>query len=170
MWKQAEDSGHVIYVEFCKPPFRWASAVGDFHVERYCPAGQGHTAVIRLYPSIIDQVRVNCAMPSTAAFTPFLGLSKTESYAEALGHELAHAVWILAHPDLAKLCEMPAGVDEKTAYCKGRGCRDHHAHVEMRERLIRLESLMGELEVRARATESMIWRELRAGRRAASPR
>ena len=163
LWKQVEDSGHIIYIEFRKPPFRWASAVGDFHIEKYSSAGGGHTAVIRLYPSVIDQVKANSRMREAVGFVPFLGLRKTECYAEVLGHELAHAVWILAHPDLAKLCEMPADADEKAAYCKGQGCRDHRAHMEMRERLIRLESLMGALEVRARATESMIWRELRAG-------
>ena len=170
LWEEIQESGHVIYIEFRKPPFRWASAAGDFRVEKYCPAGQGHTAVISLYPSVIDHIHVHGRLQNKSGFVPFLELCKTERYAEALGHELAHAVWILAHPDLARLCEKPAGVDEKAAYCKGQGCKDHRVHIEMRERLIRLESLMGDLEARARATEAVVWRELRAGRGTGLPR
>jgi len=164
LWQQAEVSGHVIYIEFCKPPFRWASAAGDFHIEKPYPNGQKRAAVIRLYLSVIDHVQVNCGVQRTLGFIPFLGLRKTERYAEVLGHELAHAVSILADPDLTNLCERPLNADGKTTDCHRQRCNSHLSHIEMRERLIKLESLMGKLEMRARATESSIWRELRAGR------
>jgi hypothetical protein len=169
LWQQAEDSGHVIYIEFCKQPFRWASAAGDFHIEKPYPNRQKRAAVIRLYLSVIDHVQVNCRVEGTLGFIPFLGLRKTERYAEVLGHELSHAVWILADPDLTKLCERPVNADVKTTDCHRQGCDCHPSHIEMRERLIKLESLMGELEMRARATESVIWRELRAGNGKVSP-
>ena len=164
LWQQAEGSGHVIYVEFCKPQFRWASAAGDFRVEKHYPKGQKHIGVIRLYLSVIDHVQVDSRIQGTLGFIPFLGLRKTERYAEVLGHELSHAVWILANPDLTKLCERPVNADVKTTDCHRQRCNSDLSHIEMRERLIRLESLMGELEMRARATELAIWRELHAGR------
>jgi len=164
LWQQAENSGHVIYIEFCKQPFRWASAVGDFHVESPYPDGQKPAAVIRLYLSVIDHLQVNSRVQRTLGFIPFLGLRRTERYAEVLGHELAHALWILADPDLTSLCERPVEAGREASGCPLQGCDSHLSYVDLRERLIRLESLMGELEMRARATELAIWRELLAGR------
>ena len=124
------------------------------HIEK--TNGEKHVAVIRLYLSAIDHVQVNSRVKEKLGFMPFLGLRKTERYAEVLGHELSHVVWILAHPDLTKLCERHVNADGSLSY------------KPMDERLVKLESIMGELELRARADELLIWRELHTGRSKAS--
>ena len=163
LWQQAEERGHPIYIEFCKPPFRWASAAGDLRIEKH-PNGQKPAAVIRLYLSIIDQVQVNCRVKSTLGFVPFLGLRKTERYVEVLAHELSHAVRILADPVLTSLCERPANADGVTRDRYREGCDSPLPHDDMRERLFKVQSIMAELERPARATELAILRELLAGR------
>lgn len=163
LWQQAEESGYVIYVEFCKPPFRWASAAGDFRIEKR-PNGQKPVAAIRLFLSIIDHVQVNCRVKSTRGFVPFLGLRKTERYVEVLAHELAHAVGILADPVLTSLCERPVNDDGETIDCRQKGRAANPAPHELRERLFEVQSIMAELERPARDTELMVLRELLAGR------
>jgi hypothetical protein len=163
LWRQVEKSGHAIFIEFCKPPYRWASAAGDCRIERFAH-GLKPAAVIRLYLSVIDKVQVNCRVKRTLGFVPFLGLHKTERYAEVLGHELAHAVGILADPDLTSLCERPVNTDGKAGDLRQEGSGAHLPNHDRRERLIKLESIMAELERPARETELVILRELLAGR------
>ncbi len=155
LWQKAEETGYAFYIEFRKPSFRYDPAVGEFYVEKPDSSNQEPAAVIWLFLSVIDHVQVDPGIQKKLGFIPFLGMSKTERYAAVLGHELSHAVWILADPNLTKLCERSMNTDAKKS--------DFHG--EMRERRIKMESLMGDLEMRARAAEAVISEELRAGRR-----
>ena len=105
LWQWAETSGHVIYVELPDPKGRCDHQGEDSGSRRPISKDRRHIAVIRLCLPVIDGALVRKRTRNMDGFIQYEGLSKEQRYAEALGHELAHAVWILGDRSHARLIE-----------------------------------------------------------------
>jgi hypothetical protein len=105
--------------------------------------------VIRLNLGLIDGAVTSPIAQRVNGFIPFAGLGKKERYAEALGHELAHAVRFLMDAEYM-------GYYRQLERLKG--TRGSSPNGETIERLISL------IEEPAEAAELEIWHELTAGR------
>jgi hypothetical protein len=163
LWDRLERSGHVIYIEMRGTGRAVSNIAGLFHIERLDPEGLKHVAVIRLYPETIDRAYVGPSVDGPEGFIPFQGLSKEERYAEALGHELAHAVDILSDPARARMVKEVVQETNESFLSYGRHYGYENVGPEMRRRLSLRDALLKELEEPADAAEMLVWREILRG-------
>jgi hypothetical protein len=160
LWEKIENSGHAVYIEMRAPSIRISNTAGSFRIERFDPQGIRHVAVIMLNPATIDLSYIGSDAARPNGFIPFLGLSKEERYAEVLGHELAHAVYILGDLTRARMVEESIHQTNKLflLHIRKYGCGD--INPEIRQRIVRRDFLLQELEEEAEAVEELVWREL----------
>lgn len=161
LWQWLETSGHVVYMELPDPKDRCDHQAGKFHVEKADPEGERHIAVIRLCLPVIDRARVKERARGEYGFIHYEGLAKEERYAEALGHELAHAVWTLSDRNHSRLIEA-VDTEVEEYYSRRREVAKGVARDEQaRQHLGRIKSLIGEIEAPADTAEAEIWQELK---------
>jgi hypothetical protein len=160
LWERLENSGHAIYIEIRSSAHSLSTIAGSFSIERFDPQGIRHVAVIMLNTASIDKAYVETDSPRPNGFIPFLGLSKEERYAEVLGHELAHAVYILSDLTRSRMVEESIQQTNKLFLSHIRQHGTRYINPEMRHRLIRRDTLLEELEEQAEAVEELVWREL----------
>ena len=167
LWQWAETSGHVIHVQMVEPRDRWDHEAGKFMVEKFDPDGQKHIAAIRLCLPVIDRVIVRKRAPHEDGFIQYEGLRKKERYAEALGHELAHAVWVLGDARHTCLVEdLNREVDE--LYRRRQAAHGEVWNEQMRKHLKRIQSWIDQIERPAETAEVEVWHELLERRRGRS--
>jgi hypothetical protein len=164
LWGKIESSGHAVYIEMRSPSIRISTTAGSFRIERFDPQGIRHVAVIMLNPAIIDLSYIGRDAARPNGFIPFLGLNKEERYAEVLGHELAHAVYILSDLTRARMVEESIQQTNKLFLLQIREYGFRYLKPEMRHRIFRRDILLQELEEQAEAVEEMVWRELINGK------
>ncbi len=157
LWTQLEASGHAIYLELQSRETPNNSLGGMFRIEQFDPRGIRHTAVIRLYLTNIDKAYVGTAVARPDGFIPFENLSRNERYVEVLGHEMAHASWILS--DLKRAQQVKESVEQTNEiFLSRRGQVDDDP--ALLQRLQERDVLLVELEAQAEALEAIIWHEL----------
>src|ERR1051326_4823204 len=105
LWNWIESNGHAVYIELPAAKSGRNCTAGSFGIEQVDPEGKRHVAVIRLYLNTIDQAVVGPPAARDDGFIPLAGLNKEERYGEVLGHELAHAVYILSDLERAQKVE-----------------------------------------------------------------
>jgi hypothetical protein len=164
LWEKIENSGHAVYIEMRSPSFRISTTAGSFRIERFDPQGIRHVSVIMLNPATIDQSYVGPNSDRPNGFIPFLGLSKEERYAEVLGHELAHAVYILSDLARTRMVEESIHQTNRLFLLQIREYGFRSIKPEMRHRIFRRDMLLQELEEQAEAVEELVWRELISGK------
>lgn len=166
LWEWVEASGHAVYIELATSNRVSTCTAGSFSIEKLDPQGKRHEAVVRLYLSNIDQAYVGEHAARAGNFIPFEGLSKEERYAEVLGHELAHAAFILSHQQRAEMVEeMVEQTNERLlSYTQRAG---EPMDQEMHQRLLKRDSVLKDLEEQAEAMEAAVWREIMAGKKSA---
>ena len=168
LWQWTETSGHVIQVELADPKARGDHQAGEFMIEKADPDGQKHLAVIRLCLPVIDEALIRKRVRGANDFVRFEGLGKRERYAEILGHELAHAVWVLGDQNHVRLLEDLNREVEEYDRCRRRAVHGTASDEHGRQVLRRIESLTTEIERPAETAEKEIWQELLESRRGKS--
>jgi hypothetical protein len=163
LWEKIEGSGHAVYIEMTSPNLQISTTAGSFRIERFDPQGIRHVAVIMLNPASIDMAYVGTDAARPNGFIPFLGLTKEERYAEVLGHELAHAVYILSDLTRTRMVEESVQQTNKLFLSQIREHGYRYIKPEMRHRIFRRDLLLQELEEQAEAVEELIWQELISG-------
>jgi hypothetical protein len=158
LWDWARTSPHVLHVEMVPPSKLPAGIAGVFHVERRDPAGRSHAAVIRLCPRNIRNARVNVGPNSVVSFVRFEGLTEIERYAEVLGHELAHAEYILENP--ARLAELEAAQRALDEYVFRAGRKTGPPHDEVGTWCASALAVLAAIEAHAESVEAVVLREL----------
>jgi hypothetical protein len=160
LWEWAESCPHAIYVELPDRGGYRGTGAGKFKIEKFDPAGKRHVAVIRLRLSVIDSAASDKTVARANGFIPFSGLRRYERYAEVLGHELAHAQTILSDLRTAKLIYETVEQTNTlfTAYYLQRNGRPPGR--QLKQRLIRRDSLLQKFEVIAESVEEAVWQEL----------
>jgi hypothetical protein len=164
LWDAVDTSGHVVHVEVrgAKAPATYVA--GRFAITRVDPEGRAHEGILILNLRAIDNASTGRAARRANGFIPFEGLGRKERYAEALGHELAHAVWSMADTERARLAQRLQGEMEQQMQmlltARGRGLG-----AEIQEHVRELDRLGRVLEEPAEAAEVSVWVELRAGHR-----
>jgi hypothetical protein len=162
LYEWVEASGHAVYLELITDSRVSSCTAGNFSIKLFDPKGERHQAVIRLYLSNIDLAFIGESVARPDGLIPFKGLKKEERYAEVLGHELAHAVDILASLNKARK------VEEMVEQTNELLLRQHSLRTgeklspDLQQRLTIRDSLLRELENRAEAIEATVWRELTA--------
>ncbi len=169
LWRWAETSGHAIYIELQVGSDTVGSTAGSFRLIKVDPRGVRHMAVIRLYLANIDYAYVGPQVIRSDGLIPMEGLRKHERYAEVLGHELAHAYYILT--DLERVKKVYEVIEQTNVqllshYAEKRGCDE--LGPEMLRRLEERDSLLEELEPYAEGIETEIWHELIASQKVRS--
>jgi hypothetical protein len=159
LWRWVGSSSHEIYIELHESKHKRSCTAGSFGIEEFDPEGKRHVAVIRLYLSVIDQAVVGAHTARPDGFIPLAGLSKEERYVEVLGHELAHAVYILSDLERAQKVN---DLIEQTNELFLSPVRDREQPLSpwLRERLIQRDHFLEELEAYAEKMEAQIWQEL----------
>lgn len=166
LWERVETSGHAVFIEIASSARTATCTAGTFVIERFDPKGEKHVGAIRLNLSSIDQAAVGPSAARENGFIPFQGLSKKERYVEVLGHELAHAVYILTDLERAgKVEEMVEKTNEILLSWRQNRTGNSLAP-EINRRLSRRDALLKDLEEQAEEMEYIIWQELVAGKRA----
>jgi hypothetical protein len=165
LWQWVETCGHVVQVELRDPRARSDSQTGRFVVEKFDPDGQRHLAVIRLCIPLIDRAPVRKSGGSDVGFTRFEGLSKEERYAEVLGHELAHAVWVLGDESHTGLMKNLKREIEEYGSLRRHAVSGTASWDQTRQQLKRIGSLVSRIEKPAETVEKEIWQELLRSRR-----
>jgi hypothetical protein len=160
LWEKIEHSGHAVYIEMRSPNHVVSTIAGAFRIEQFDPQGIRHVAVIMLNPATIDMAYVGGDVARPNGFIPLLGLSKEERYAEVLGHELAHAVYILSDLKRAQMVEESIQETNELFLLHIKKHGYEHIKPEMRHRVFRRDILLQELEEQAEAVEELVWREL----------
>jgi hypothetical protein len=153
LWDAVEASSHAVYVELPESKSRRAYVAGRFAVTKVDPEGRAHEAVLVMDLSVIDRISTGPGAARADGFVPFAELGKKERYAEALGHELAHAVWTFAEANRARLAKPFSGAAEEL-------------HEEIRQDAQEVDRVSRQVEAPAEAAEEVIWAELLAGQRA----
>lgn len=166
LWRWAETSGHAIYIELQGGSDSVGSTAGSFRLIKVDPTGVRHMAVIRLYLANIDYAYVGPEVIRSDGLIPLEGLKKHERYAEVLGHELAHAQYILS--DLERVKKVYEVIEQTNVlllshYAAKRGCDE--LGPEMLRRLEERDLLLEELEPYAEGIETEIWHELIASQK-----
>jgi hypothetical protein len=164
LWEGVETSGHAVFIQIACSSRTSSTTAGSFAIERFDPKGEKHIAAIKLNLSSIDRAFVG---PSTArdnGFIPFKGLSKKERYVEVLGHELAHAVYILSDPERARKVEEMVEKTNEILLSQRPNRRVNLLAPEMNRRLSRRDALLKDLEEQAEEMEYAVWRELIASK------
>jgi hypothetical protein len=160
LWELLNQSGHAVYIEIRSSNSSFTNTAGAFNIERYDPLGIRHVAIIRLELSNIDRAYVGPSVARDNGFIPFKGLSKEERYAEVLGHELAHALWILSDPERTRKVEEMIEQTNKLFLSQRRRYGNAPLSPEMRRRIAKRDALLLELEEQAEAVEFLVWQEL----------
>jgi hypothetical protein len=170
LWNQLETSGHAVYIELISDKHFISSNGGSFKIERFDPLGLRHEAVIRLYLNNINQAYVGPISARSDGFIPFVGLSREERYVEVLGHELAHAVWILNDLQRTKIVTEMIQQTNEMFFAQRSWMRTQlqpkplQIDKEMEERLIQRDLLLEHLENQAESVEALVWLELVSNR------
>jgi len=164
LWEQLDKSGHAVHIELYCRSRALSHTAGAFRIELFDPLGVRHVAVIRLYLSNIDMASVGPAAARPNGFVPFLGLTRIERYAQVLGHELAHAVDILS--DLTRTRMVEEMIEHTNEEFLWQVRRYGYANIkpELRQRIMRRDLFLRELEETAETIEMMIWSEIVPGR------
>jgi hypothetical protein len=163
LWEKIENSGHAVYIEIRSSSHLISTTAGSFRIERFDPQGVRHVAVIMLNPQSIDTAYVGPDAARPNGFIPFLGMGKEERYAEVLGHELAHAVYILSDLTRAQMVEESVQQTNELFLSHIREYGYRYIKPEMRHRIARRDTLLQELEEQAEAVEELVWQELISG-------
>ncbi len=144
LYYQADMSGYEIQIELSTQR-SILRAVGFCRIERPADRTPREVVLIRLNLGMIDRALASELTRRADGFVPFAGLRKRERYAEVLGHELAHVVRLVTHPDYMRLYR------ERQALADT-GSRDYQT----------IGSLTSAIEKPAEAAEVEVWRELAA--------
>ena len=163
MWEWIETSGHKVYVEFMDPKRSSTSTAGVFSIDKVDPRGESHSSVIRLNLFNID----HAAMPEIAGekggFIPFSQLNGEERYAEVLGHEMAHAIYILSNPErTSKIFDNVETTNQILLLSnvdRSRGQLPSDI-IDMRKRITKRDEILRQLEAVAESMEKQVWKEL----------
>ncbi len=160
LWRSAEQSGHLIFIELVTGGHWTAYSAGEFIIEKLDPEGKQHVLVLRLFLSTIDRASTHFAAAGRSdGFIPFQGLHGKVRYAEALGHELAHIVAVFNDPDYLRLQVEAHKV--RAAFLLAHHNRSKQAD-DLNASMMRLTR---EAEKPAEIAEAEIWRELQASQR-----
>jgi hypothetical protein len=160
LYEWAETSGHAIYIELPSPQRAATCTAGSFTIEQLDATGERHVGVIKLFLANIDAAYVGPKVARENGFIPFDGLRKEARYAEVLGHELAHAAYILTNPERAQIVQELVEETNEMLLTHSRELKSQEIGPEMRQRLSRRDELLKELEEQAESMEEVIWREL----------
>jgi hypothetical protein len=163
----AQESGRQIYIEMNARRSDNPYFAGEFAVEKLDPQGNIVSAVIRLFPEVIDTASTSENARRANGFIPYMGLGKVERYAETLGHELQHALLAVQDPGYAHLSQEQVKVKADFYRSWRLDLRWENNKKEMEERQNRLHDLSIRLEELPERTEAKIWQELAKGRNAA---
>jgi hypothetical protein len=164
LWEWVETSNHAVFIEITRSTRISSCTAGSFAIERFDPNGEKHIAAIKLNLSSIDQAHVGPSSARDNGFIPFQGLSKKERYVEVLGHELAHALYILADPERARKVEEMVEKTNEILLSQRQNRRVNLLAPDMNRRLSRRDALLKDLEEQAEEMEYVVWRELIAGK------
>jgi hypothetical protein len=156
-WRQVGTSGHKVFIDMFATALE--STAANVTIERLDPEGKNHTLSIRLYLAAIDNADTSNWARRADGFTPFKHLNREERYAQVIGHELAHVVWIIQDPYYAALVREQ---NELRTELLARTRKERKVVYDSENllRLRRLAILTGHLEAPANAIEIEIWREL----------
>lgn len=165
LWQWADNSGHVIYVQFQEPKAISSSTAGSFNIEQFDPTGQRHIAVMKLHLSNIDQAIIGPQTARANGFIPFSNLRKEERYAEVLGHELAHAHYVLTSLLRAYLVHELIENTNEILLARARHKPREMISPEIKARLSQRDALLKELEAQAEQVEEIVWHELTASKK-----
>jgi hypothetical protein len=168
LWKWAETSPHAIYILLPDAVCGSTSActAGSFSIKRFDPRGQRHVAMIRLHLANIDRACVGPRARRANGFIPFKSLTREERYAEVLGHELAHAAWILSDLERARAVYELVEQTNEMFIARAHWRAGEPIESELQHRLTKRDSLLESLEEQAGAIEQKIWQELVTSRKA----
>lgn len=144
LYYQADTSNYEIQIELSTQR-SILRAVGFCRIERPADRTSKEVVLIRLNLGMIDRAVASELTRRADGFVPFAGLRKKERYAEVLGHELAHVVRLVTHPDYMRLYR------ERQALADARS-QDYQA----------IGSLTSAIEEPAEAAEVEVWRDLAA--------
>jgi hypothetical protein len=164
LWEWIDTSGHSVYIEMIRTNRTLTCTAGSFRLESFDPSGQRHVGVIKLNLPNIDVAYVGPTSKRANGFIPFKDLEKEERYAEVLGHELAHAVHILAsHERTQKVWEY---VERTNNMLLTQHIRRNSFPIapDLKRRLSKRDALLKELESQAEKSEEAVWRELIASK------
>ena len=164
LWEWVETSGHAVFIQIACSSRTSSTTAGSFAIERFDPKGEKHIAAIKLKLSSINRAYVGPSAARDNGFIPFQGLSKKERYVEVLGHELAHAVYILSDPERARKVEEMVEKTNEILLSQRPNRRVNLLAPEMNRRLSRRDALLKDLEEQAEETEYAVWRELIASK------
>ncbi len=159
-WEWADNSGHVIFVEFADSGSTPTSIAGSINFEKFDPTGKHHILVLKLNLANIDQAVISPRVARPSGFIPFLELSKEERYVEVLGHELAHIKYVATSLLRAYLVNELIQATNDRLLGQPRQKTPTPLAQEMRERLSQRDLLLHELERQAEEIEEIIWQEL----------
>jgi hypothetical protein len=160
LWQRVQSSGHTAFIEMAE--HRVATSTGaKTTLEETDLDGNRKVVVIWLHLWALDTALADRAVHRPDGLTPYYRLGKYERYAEALGHELAHAVLMLESPDYAGLCSeyRSESIQLLAMLGQGRSAADE----QIMQRRQRLQSLADRIEKPAEAAELEIWGELYSG-------
>jgi hypothetical protein len=162
LWEWARKSNHVLHVEMVSPSKVPHGVVGLFRVKRVDSAGLTHVTVIRLCPRNIQRARARAAPDATVSFVRFEGLSEVERYAEVLGHELAHAEYVLEDPE--RLAQVVAAQRAIETFLSAAEPGVERPHLKVAERLPESLAVLAATEAHAESVEAVVLRDLAGGR------
>ncbi len=158
LWQRIQSSGHTVFVEMTGRRYPLTTLGGTTTMQEPTPDENRKVIVIWLHLWAIESAFVGPEARRSDGLIPYYRLGKYERYAEALGHELAHAVLMLENPEYARLpLEYGFEAAEIIARKKGGKPMDNE---ETARRLQRLHSLADKIEQPAQAAELEIWQEL----------
>ncbi len=165
LWEWADNSGHVVYLQFQESNIFPSGTAGSMDIEQFDPTGQRHIAVLKLCLANIDQALIGPRVARANGFIPFQELSKEERYAEVLGHELAHIKFILANLLRAHLVSELIKTTNDLLLGQTRQKPRTLLLQEMKWRLSQRDTLLAEIESQAEEVEEIVWQELVATRK-----
>jgi hypothetical protein len=164
LWEWAEGSNHAIEIELVRRGHLSTCTAGSFRIEHFDPRGERHTGVIRINLSNIDQAFIGPSAAQANGFIPFLGLTREERYAEVLGHELAHAAFILSTLWRAQAIKEIVQQTNELLLSRRARKRGPVFDQELRRQILHRDAFLKEIESEAEAVEAAVWGELRASR------
>jgi hypothetical protein len=160
LWQRIQASGHTVFIEMMERRAPTCMG-GKTTLEKTDLDGNRKVVVIWLHLWAMDKALADQVVRRSDGLTPYYRLGKYERYAEALGHELAHAVLMLENPGYAYLCSEYRSESAELLVLLGQG--RGAAEEEIMQRRHRLQSLADRIEKPAEAAELEIWSELRSG-------
>lgn len=160
LWDAVNATGHTLWIEMPGP---MACYTSQFEVTRVDPDGRAHHAAVRLNIRAIDAASVGREAARADGFIPFKGLDKIGRYAEAMGVELARALWHLAENDRARLAVALDGRAQRRA--KALAAAGLGGRKDVQQLLGEPARQAAALEQALQATEVEIWTELRKSRK-----